>query len=92
MKPRRKLLTKQGFELLKAELDRGVPIGRALSNLGIQCSNPTAKQLYTFSKLDSPNLNPPWLDQDGPLLQECPSNWRFKGFFPLLGEWLCSKQ
>lgn len=92
MKPRRKLLTKVGFELLKAELDRGVPIGRALKNLGIDCSNPTAKQLYTLGQIDSPNLSPPWLDQNGPIIQECPPEWRFKGFFPLLGEWLCSKQ
>jgi len=92
MKPKRKLLTKQGFLLLRAELDRGVPIARALKNLNINCSAPTGKQLYILGKIESENLAPPWLDQNGPLLQECPANWRFKGFFPLVGEWLCSKQ
>jgi len=92
MKPRRKLLTQQGFELLQAELDRGVPLKRALLNLNIQCTIPTAKQLTVFYKTKSPNLTPAWLKQDGPILQECPPEWRFKGFFPLEGEWLCSKQ
>lgn len=92
MKPKRKLLTRKGFELLVAELDRGVPIPRAITNLGLNCSAPTVKQLYTLGKLESTNLSPPWLDQNGPILQECPPEWRFKGFFPLVGEWLCSKQ
>lgn len=92
MKPRRKLLTPQGYNLLKAELERGVPLVRALQNLDIQCSAPTAKQLTLYHKIESANLTPPWLDQEGPLLQECPIEWRFKGFFPLKGEWVCSKQ
>jgi len=92
MKPRRKLLTLQGYKLLKAEIDRGVPFKRALANLKLNVSVPTAKQLYQYASVDSPNLNPKWLDQAGPLLQECPSTWRFKGFFPLKGEWICSLQ
>ncbi len=92
MKPKRKLLTKKGSVLLTAELDRGVPLARALSNLGIECSIPTGKQLSMFAKVESIHLSPPWLDEEGPLMQECPANWRFKGFFPLEGEWLCSKQ
>lgn len=92
MKPKRKLLTHKGFELLQTELDRGVPLKRALVNLGIDCTAPTAKQLTIYYKTKSPHLTPPWLDQEGPILQECPIDWRFKGFFPLTGEWICSKQ
>lgn len=91
MKPKRKLLTKLGYTKLKEEVDRGVPMRRALLNLGLNLSLPTAYQLIQFSTLEHPNLYPVWLDQDGPMLQECPPEWRFKGFFPITGEWLCSK-
>jgi hypothetical protein len=92
MRPKRKLLTTKGFALLREEMDRGVPVRRAIENLGISCSIPTAKQLYTLASIESENLTPPWLNQEGSLLQECPPEWRFKGFFPLAGEWICSKQ
>lgn len=92
MKPRRKLLTTKALALLIAEIERGVPIRRALLNLNLAISVPTAKQLLTLNELKHPNMSPQWLDQEGPDLQECPVEWRFKGFFPTQGEWLCTKQ
>lgn len=92
MKPRRKLLTAKALSMLRAETDRGVPLRRALLNLNLALSIPTAKQILTLSELNHPNMTPPWLDQNGPDLQECPEGWRFKGFFPVGGEWLCTKQ
>jgi len=91
MKPR-KLLTRKALASLHHKTTEGVPLARALRQLNINVTLPTATKLLTHyaslhSDIVSASLFPDWLDEDGPALQEQPSTAKYDGYFPL-GEWV----
>lgn len=76
---------------LKADVERGVPIQRAMKNLSLECSRPTIAKLLDTMELSeieavTASLNPEWLDADGEPIQTQPDGWRYIGRFPL-GKW-----
>ena len=90
---KRKLITGQTLDNMLADLDRGVPLTRAMSNAKLSMSRPAVAKLlkaYQISlereeltKLIQASLFPPWLDFDG---QEEPEHYSYEGFFPY-GVW-----
>jgi len=85
----RKLITRATLEALHADIMRGVPINRAISNVGIDASRPVVTGIYNAwlsGKFDD-NLFPAWLVQDGPPVQSQPADWTYEGLFPATGGW-----
>lgn len=85
----RKLLTAKALEALRVDIDRGVPISRAMQNTGIDASRPVVMGIYNayVSGQFNDNLFPAWLDQDGPPVQSQPADWTYDGLFPATGGW-----
>lgn len=71
----------------------GVPLARALENIGLNnISRPAAKSLLKCNDAISndiinKSLCPTWLDPAGDNIQEQPDNYTYEGFFPL-GKWV----
>lgn len=88
---KRMLLRPDVATVLQSDVKRGVPIQRAMKNLGLECSRPTiAKLLDTMELAEieavTASLNPKWLDAEGEPIQSQPDGWRYIGRFPL-GKW-----
>lgn len=91
---KRKLITQDTLEAIIQDLERGVPLARAMRNNSITMSRPAVNKLvesYIAAELNEPaqklifsSLFPSWLKEDQ---QEQPDNAKYKGFFPY-GAWL----
>ena len=94
---RRKLLTERTLAALVKDIDRGVPLARAMQNANVSMSRPSVDKLVKAYRVcqnkDSPHmlakdvhksLFPSWLDIDG---QEQPDNSEYTGLFPF-GAWV----
>ena len=84
---KRKLVTQDTIKLIMVDLERGVPLARAIRNTGLEMSRPAVAKLITYHKTEDPgilaSLYPDWLQQDG---QEQPDGCTYEGYFPL-GRW-----
>lgn len=94
----RKLITRDTLYALSQDLDRGVPLARAIANQKLEMSRPAVAKLvgvynscFNSATYIMPSqrqairlsLNPIWLTKDG---QEQPADWKYEGYFPL-GVW-----
>lgn len=92
---KRMLLRPDIAKSLQEDAARGVPVQRAMKNVGLECSRPTivkllqAVDMYTATKAQAiyDSLHPAWLKNDGDPIQTQPDGWRYTGRFPL-GEWV----
>lgn len=100
-KAKRKLLAKDVLDALANKIELGVPLSRAIRDLKLDISNPTAKKLLncysilnSFDRLEfeesetvvNNSMFPAWLDKSSTNVQENPDGWIYVGYFPL-GEW-----
>ena len=85
---KRKLLSKATIAELRERLEMGVPLATAIDKLNLDVSRPTVKRLVDLARHPEfdESLFPPWLNEDGPSVQEQPDDWNYVGYFPL-GEW-----
>lgn len=92
MRAKRKLIK---FSTLVALFDKeqeGVPYSRMIRDLDLDVSTPHLTKLlnYLFLSTSEPaieqSLRPPWLDEDGPEVQEEPDDYKYIGRFPF-GVW-----
>ena len=94
----RKLITPGALRKLYSQVILGVPMKRAMNNLDINgISLPSAKNLVdaynewltTSDSCIKYSLFPFWLERNnGSLVQEQPSNWKYINKFPK-GKWVC---
>lgn len=82
----RKLLLRSTLTKLKADVDRGVPLARAMRNQELGMSRPAVAKLLGYFKTDAvhDSLFPAWLNQDE---QEQPGHYTYTGYFPV-GQWV----
>ena len=93
----RKLIRLDKLSTLAHRAQMGVPLARAIRDMRLDISRPlAAKQVQLFnmdcatkeaSSLLKHSLDAPWLDYDGPTVQEQPDNWYYEGYFPF-GKWV----
>lgn len=88
---KRKLIPKEHLDNLALLLQVGVPLSTAMKKKSIQASRPVVYKLLKWRKVNidvvQASIFPPWLKEDGPIVQESPDNWCYYGFFPY-GEWI----
>lgn len=90
---KRKLLTQKTLTAIYKDVDRGVPLARAMRNNNVRMSRPAVHKLVQAFKAARHtdtvhnSLFPEWLTVDE---QEQPSGYAYDGYFPY-GEWRVSE-
>ncbi len=90
---KRKLLLPATLHAISEKAALEVPLNKQIKHLDV--SRPVVVKLLRWYASDNPivraSILPPWLDADGPQVQENPDDWYYEGFFPF-GEWKQCKQ
>jgi hypothetical protein len=89
---KRKLIRLCVLKYLAEDTARGVPLARAMRNVGIdtEVTRPVVFRLLEIYKTGeyTDSLQPPWVDQFDSAVQEQPDEYTFEGYFPQ-GTWVC---